>query len=251
MANITQPDVIRHSEPFQITLNGTVSRGEPIGQNGTNWVRADADGGIPCRAFALAAGVSGDVIQACKSYVGQTTTDMSIGAPVFLSATAGRIDDANPGAAATVVQVIGWVMQGAGTEEVHLDADIPHYEVNFSLAGTTPATAANYEAFYTCNRRLRYLGSRSAHRVAGTDAGAVTLDFRKLASGDALGAGVVMGAATHDLKSTINTPTWAGPTATVANARLTAGDRIEAVDAGTLTDVAGVTATLYFVADIQ
>lgn len=251
MADIARPNVLYHGVPFYIVLNGSVTVGDPIAENGTDWVQADADAPIPCQAFALATGASGDVIPACTQYVGQTTTDLTIGGPVYLSATAGRIADANVGGNATITQVIGWVVRGATTETVLLDAKIPHYEIATALAGATPATAANFGQFYVAQRPKRLVSAVERHRTAGGDASAVTLTLEKLTSGTAEASGVNMLSTTFDLKSTADTPVRLGPSSTVADTRLAPRNAMALQDTGTLTSCAQMCLTVTLVDDIQ
>jgi hypothetical protein len=76
-----------------------------------------------------------------------------------------------------------------------------------------------------------------SHTVAGTNAGAVTLDIEKLTGTQALDAGVSILSATFDLKGTANTVVQKEGYSLSVNRQLK--------DAGTLTDVTGVQVTLY------
>lgn len=83
------------------------------------------------------------------------------------------------------------------------------------------------------------------HEVLGTDASAVTLDIKKATGTQAAGSGTTMLASTFNLKATINTivrknKTIGGLTATKANRRITAGQRLVLDFTGTMTAVAGV-----------
>jgi hypothetical protein len=122
----------------------------------------------------------------------------------------------------------------------------PTFIIAHSLNGAEPATAANYGVFWNVDKQCELIEIRYSHQTAGTDAGAVTLDIEKLTGTQALDAGVVMGSATHNLKSTADTVVVVSATTTHANRVLDVGDRVALKDAGTLTDVAGLCVTLVF-----
>lgn len=117
---------------------------------------------------------------------------------------------------------------------------------SITLYGTAPATAANYEAFFTAPRPLEILWASESHRVLGTDAGAVTLNLEILDSGEALGAGDLVLSTAWNLKSTINTPVTKQGTDFTTTRVLKQGQRLALLDTGTLTAVAGLTVTIYF-----
>ncbi len=118
------------------------------------------------------------------------------------------------------------------------------FTANAPLPGTLPATAANYGVFFIAPFACEVVSVREAHTTAGTDAGAVTLDIEKLTGTQAPDAGVSVLSATIDLKGAANTVQAPALTATTANKRLAAGDRLCLKDAGTLTAVAGVAVTV-------
>jgi len=247
MADVTRGNVLWHGAHFVGLLDGTVSRGDPVGHNGTGWVRADANGVISCKGFALADGDSGDFINITTDCVQQTSTDLTTGNMLWLSETVGRIADADPAAVASQTQVIGWVVRGAGTELMYLSANIPHITIRHTIAGTAAATATNYGVFHIVDRQMRLLNARERHRTAGNDAGAVTLQIEKLPSGTAEGSGTNMLTTTFNLKSTADTPVLVAATSTAANARVVPGEALALVDSGTLTAVADMTVTLTFI----
>ena len=82
------------------------------------------------------------------------------------------------------------------------------------------------------------------HTVAGSDAGAVTLDVTKCDGTEAPASGVTVLNATFDLKSTANTVVDATLTATKANRKLVDGERLGINVTGTLTAVAGGVVTI-------
>lgn len=118
--------------------------------------------------------------------------------------------------------------------------------IKAQLVGTQPATAANYEVFFIAPKPCMVLEVREVHRVAGTGAGAVTLDIEKLTGTQALGAGVNVTIAAFDLKGTINTVVTKKYSA-LQNRTLNAGDRLALKDTGTLTSCAGLTVILYLI----
>src|SRR3990167_6264863 len=65
--------VIENAERIaDLTLNGTVKKGEPLAHNGTNWVQADASDAatnLYAQYIAMMSGQSGDNIKGCKSCV--------------------------------------------------------------------------------------------------------------------------------------------------------------------------------------
>lgn len=246
------PVVYWAGQQIPLILTDTCIAGDAIGLNSSgNWVRADADVAAPIRAefFALQRGnVSGDEIKVAKQVVLYDKDAPYVkGALQFLSGTAGKHTETNPIAAGDLVQCLG---KALSTEYVHLDAELPHLTVPFSLVSTLPATAANYGNIFVADRNWRIIGAREAHTVAGSDAGAVTLTLEKLTDTQALDAGVTMLAGTFNLKATADTEQAVGPTATVANARLKPGDRVALKDAGVLTVVAGVSGSATFVEDL-
>ena len=113
--------------------------------------------------------------------------------------------------------------------------------IHHTLVGVTAATAANYAVFWIAPFRCTITGFWEVHQTLGTDAGAVTLQLEKLASGQALDAGVEVLSTALSLKATIDTVQTGGITNTIANRNLTKGDRLALKDAGVLTAVANVT----------
>lgn len=247
MADVARGDILENSSPFQVLLNGTVSRGDPIGNNATGYVRADSDPAQPisCMAFALREGVSGDMIEACKTCVQQTTTDLTTGSFLFLSATAGRIADAVVGATGDQTQPIGWVVKGAVTELMYLSAELPYKVATGSAHEASLVTTAEFSAFFVADRNYRVYGAMERHSVAGSDAGAVTLTAVKCTSGTTKANGVNVLTTTFDLKSTADTPVWLGPTATAADRVLIPGDALVMRSSGTLTAVIDTTVSVF------
>jgi hypothetical protein len=117
--------------------------------------------------------------------------------------------------------------------------------ITANLFGTTPATAANYEVFFTAERAMDIMEVTETHRVAGTDAGAVSLNLEILDPGEALDAGDTVLSTAFNLKSTINTPVTYSGTNLTSTRTLKPGQRLALKDSGTLTAVAGLSVTVY------
>ena len=247
MADITRGDVLQHSIPFLVLLNGDVTKGDPIGNNATGYVRSDSDPAQPisCMAFALIDGVSGDIIPACKQCVQQTSSDLTTGAFLFLSATPGRIADAVVGATGDQTQPLGWVVKGAGTELMYLNAELPYVVATGVAAEATLVDAADFAAFFIADRNYRVYGAMERHSVAGTNGSAVTLTVVKMTSGTAKASGVNVLSTTFNLKSTADTPVWLGPSTVAADIVLIPGDALGMLSAGTLTSVLDTTVSVF------
>ncbi len=119
------------------------------------------------------------------------------------------------------------------------------FTVTTILAGADAATAANYGVFFIAPFACEVVSVRENHTTAGSDAGAVTLDVEKLTGTQASGAGVaVLGATKINLKGTAETVQAPALTATTANKQLAIGDKLNLLDVGVLTAVAGVAVTV-------
>lgn len=116
--------------------------------------------------------------------------------------------------------------------------------VSITINDTAAATAANYGVFFIAPISYEVLEVWESHKVAGNDAGAVTVDIEKLTSGQALDGGVSMLATTLSLKSTANTPVRVFATTTTDRRFLKPGDRMALDDTGTLTAVSHVAVTV-------
>ena len=118
----------------------------------------------------------------------------------------------------------------------------------FFLAGTAPATAANYGvAFYTNNTTdtLELVECVERHSTAGNDAGAVTGMLKSVPSGTAAGSGTDMLAAAISLKGTADTNASGAPHGTFGNRLLRPGESLAFVLTGTPTAVAGLSVTAH------
>jgi hypothetical protein len=88
------------------------------------------------------------------------------------------------------------------------------------------------------------VGVSEVHTVAGSDGGAVTLDVTKCDGTEAPASGVTVLSSTIDLKGTANTVVNRTLTATRADRKLIAGERLGINVTGTLTALAGGVVTI-------
>ena len=130
------------------------------------------------------------------------------------------------------------------------------FDVLHGLVPVTKVMGANAEVVDTfafaapTGSQFELVGVSEVHDVAGTDAGAVTLDVKRCASGTTVASGTSMLASTFSLKSTADTPVHK----TVANggvhqtesSRIISGGQSIGLDiTGTATAVAGLAVTLW------
>lgn len=118
------------------------------------------------------------------------------------------------------------------------------FPVVVSLQGSAASTSSNYDVFYTADNACEIVSVSETHRVAGTDAGSVTINIEKLNSGESLDSGDVALTTSLSLKTTINTPQF-GNLLNGQSRILSKGDRIALKDSGTLTSVSGVVVTVH------
>src|SRR5574340_839663 len=107
--------VIQYAEKIaDLTLNGTVKKGDPVAHNGTGWVQADASDAatnLYAQYIAMQGGVSGDKIKGCKVCVLQDEdAPWTAKGTAYVSATAGAITQTRPTTAGDVIQEIGWAI---------------------------------------------------------------------------------------------------------------------------------------------
>jgi hypothetical protein len=112
--------------------------------------------------------------------------------------------------------------------------------VHHTVIGADAATAANYGTFFIAPFVCTVNSFKEIHQVAGSDAGAVTLDLERLSGTTAPDSGTAMLDSTLSLKATANTLQTATLSATVGNRNLAIGDRLCLKDAGVLTNVSNV-----------
>lgn len=106
--------------------------------------------------------------------------------------------------------------------------------------------AADYDGVpFIADKAYEVVAVRQRHLVAGSDAGAVTLMLKKVASGQAPSAGTDVLAAGINLKAVANTNQSPALHATQANRELAVGDGLALVPTGVLTAVDGVSLTAW------
>ena len=105
------------------------------------------------------------------------------------------------------------------------------------------------QCLYIADVPCEVVAVREVHETAGSDGGAVTLDIKKVTGTTAGTSGTSILASTFNLKSTAATVVTknaaSGLTATLANRKLDAGDRLFIDLTGTLTALAGGLVTVY------
>ena len=118
--------------------------------------------------------------------------------------------------------------------------------ITHSVYGTTAQTATNYGIIFIARHPIEVMRITESHAVAGSDAGAVTLDVKKAGSGVAIASGITLLTSTFNLKSTANTPVIKEGVNLSINRRLKEDDRIGLVASGTLTGLTDVQITIYY-----
>ena len=115
---------------------------------------------------------------------------------------------------------------------------------NKSYSSTKVLAPANLP-FFIARHPCEVLWVAESHIVAGTDAGAVTMDIVKLTDGQAVASGVSILASTFDMKSTANTVVSKQGKDLSPNRQLKPNDRLALKFTGVLTNLTGVQVTLY------
>jgi len=114
--------------------------------------------------------------------------------------------------------------------------------VIFSLPGDWSQTAARFGVFFTAQRPCYVKSISEVHTVAGSDAGAVTLQVERLTGTAAPGAGTNLLMTAFDLKGTANTVQ--NTTKLIQQTGMRPGDRLALKSSGVLTALQGVQVTL-------
>ena len=172
---------------------------------------------------------------------------VAIGDTVYIS-TAGVLSKAESGK--VFGTALGAVVSAATTTviavKVHNERDLRRIYVNETLQGAAAATAANYGKIFVATQRCKVVMVSEVHTTAAGQT--ATLDVERLQGTEASGAGDVLLAATKiDFEGTAETVQSPDLTATAAHLILEIGDRLNLVDAGTLTTLAGVCVTVELV----
>lgn len=223
---------------IDITLAGTVVKGDLLGYS-AGWKQADADlaaGPIVPELIALQGGVSTEVIKAARvALVGERYSGGTVGAPVYASGTAGAITETIPATAGDFRGKVGKLVSASmALLEVPVAMPVHRFFITSKILAAEVDTHI-FTAIRPCIvRAVSYIP-----RVAGTDAGAVTLDVMKIDAVEAPSAGTTMLGAALNLKGTADTVQNA-TLAAIAARTLAAGNGIAIDVTGTLTAVVGV-----------
>jgi len=120
-------------------------------------------------------------------------------------------------------------------------------EIDFDAKSSTitKSFGASDLPFFIARHPCEVLWVAESHIVAGTDAGAVTMDIVKLTDGQAVASGVSILASTFDMKSTANTVVSKQGKDLSPNRQLKPNDRLALKFTGVLTNLTGVQVTLY------
>jgi len=112
--------------------------------------------------------------------------------------------------------------------------------VSKELEGTAAATAANYGKIFIATRPCIVRAIKEVHTTAGNDEDDVTLNVERLQGTETSGNGDALLSSAFNLKGTKETVQTGTLTSTTSYLTLATGDRLNLVDSGTLTSVAGV-----------
>lgn len=129
----------------------------------------------------------------------------------------------------------------------NVDGTLPLQQSSFvtvNLPDTTAQTSTNYGMIFTATRPCYVRAISEKHAVAGSDAGAVTLDVTRLQGTTALGSGTSLLKTTFNLKGTAYTTQRAVMADLKTTASLVTGDSLALKVTGTLTALKGVQVTL-------
>ena len=110
---------------------------------------------------------------------------------------------------------------------------------------TTKTLLASDLPFFIARHPCEVLWVAESHIVAGTNAGAVTMDIVKLTNGQAVASGISILATTFNMKSTANTVVAKEGKDLSPNRQLKPNDRLALKFTGVLTNLTGVQVTLY------
>ncbi len=131
------------------------------------------------------------------------------------------------------------------TTSCDFNAPAVNFTISKELHGATAATAANYGKIFVAPAICTVTKISEVHTTAGNDGSAVTLDVERLQGTETSGNGdALLGGTKIDLKGTDETVQSPALTGTAASLVLAAGDRLNLVDTGTLTTLAGVVVTV-------
>lgn len=191
--------------PIRVTLGETVYTGDLIGFDGTDWMQAEASATAPisARLVALEDGVDGDSIQASPLAVVSSYTGGTAGSQLFLSDTAGCVEEAVTG---SLYQKVGMMVSAT----VAYLAPVYTQELGvMNVARSTADTRAGYFRLYQKTAAGSGDALRAYHTVLASTAAANahgfhgSVSFNAGASVTGLAAGV---RATLDFAANTATP---------------------------------------------
>ena len=120
-------------------------------------------------------------------------------------------------------------------------ARVQSFTVNTLLSGAAPATASQYERFWTAPAKCVVDYFVLTYSVASSSG---TVQLEKVPSGTAQGSGTNILTGTVSTSSTANTNNEGTISTTAATAELAAGDSLALVNGGTLTNLTDLQVTV-------
>ena len=120
------------------------------------------------------------------------------------------------------------------------------YYITVNLEGDSPQTAGNYGRFFVARYPIEVLRVTKIQETKASNAGAVTLDVKKVPDATAISGGVSILATPFNLKSADNTVVIKEGVNLNGNRILKEKESLALVSTGTLTDLTGVQVTVYF-----
>lgn len=120
-------------------------------------------------------------------------------------------------------------------------ARVQSFTVNTLLSGTAPATASQYERFWTAPAKCVVDYVVATWSVASSSG---TLQVEKVPSGTAQGSGTNLLSSTISTAGTANTNAEGTLSTTAATVELAAGDSLALVNGGTLTSLTDLQVTV-------
>mgnify|MGYP001586998572 CR=1 FL=1 len=138
----SEPTIQYAEKIADLTLNGSVKKGDAVAHNGTNWVQADASDAatnLYAQYIAMQSGVSGNIIKGCKGCVlYDADAPYTANSPLYVSGTAGALTHTRPATAADVIQIVG---RAISTTEARIDITPPREVEVFLHPDTYDATS--------------------------------------------------------------------------------------------------------------
>jgi hypothetical protein len=206
--------------------------------------------------YSVASGNSGDTIQIYHDVAGQSAgggtallttafTPNSTANTVQTGALLSLDGNGNPNAALTLAagDRLSMAFAGSGTALVNCQITVwvrPGLKGTAAVYQVNANSAIATQSFFLANRDCQVLGVQMFWGTAGVAGGTVTLDVTHDTSTNAPGAGTSILSAAQNAKLAANTVYTQTLTATVAQLKLLAGDRLSLKTTGTLTSLANV-----------